>query len=121
MNSYKLINGTRDTALARNIEVAGSWFSRLRGLLGRKELAEGHCLVLNPCNSIHTCFMKFNIDALFIDCNGLVVHAMQNLAPYRFSPVLRNARYVIELPANTLQTTGTLTGDWVYIEETGSD
>ncbi len=107
----KVVNQTRGMVLADRVQTAKTWRSRLRGLLLRDCLPEGHCLVLEPCNSVHTCFMKFNIDVLFVDSRGTVVYLLANLPPFRFSPVVRNAEYVIELPADTIRSTGTAVND----------
>ena len=49
------------------IEMADSFFSRLRGLMGRRHLDKGTGLLLVPCNSIHMLFMRFAIDVIYID------------------------------------------------------
>lgn len=109
------INETRGTVLAESLELADTWLGRLKGLLGRGHLTAKHGLVLSPCNSIHTCFMKFSIDVLFFDQGGQVVYVIENMQPFRFSPKVDQARYVLELPAGTLDATGTLPGDYVSI------
>jgi uncharacterized membrane protein (UPF0127 family) len=109
----QLINKTRAAVLAENVELAITWFARLRGLLSKTKLPQRQCLVLHPCNSIHTCFMKFNIDVLFVKESGEIVHQMENVSPYRFSPVIKEARFVIELPAGEIRYTGTKSGDFV--------
>lgn len=113
----KVINQTRGVVLAERTEIADTWLSRLRGLLFRDKLAPRDCLILHPCNSVHTCFMRFNIDVLFVDRDGRVVYLWENVPPFRFSPVIRTARFVVELPANTIEMTGTLPNDQVNIVE----
>lgn len=49
------------------VEIAESFFSRLRGLMGRSHLDKGHGLLLAPCNSIHMLFMRFAIDVVYLD------------------------------------------------------
>jgi len=89
---------TRGFSLARKVEKADTFFSRLRGLLGRKDLPAGHGLWLVPGATIHTCFMAFTIDAVFLD-RGLRVLRVQTLPPWRFSPWVAGAASVLELPS----------------------
>lgn len=102
-----IMNHTKNVVLAAETEIAATWFRRMRGLMFRDVLPESCCLVIIPCNSIHTCFMRFNIDVLFADKTGTVVYLLENMPPFRFSPVVRGARYVVELPAHTIARTGT--------------
>jgi len=64
-------------------EVARSYFQRARGLIGRQELAPGTGMLILHCNAIHTCFMKFPIDAIFLDRHGNVVKTVRNIRPWR--------------------------------------
>ncbi|WP_418791034.1 DUF192 domain-containing protein [Phosphitispora sp. TUW77] len=111
----KVINLTQNTILANRVEIARTWLTRLKGLLGRDRLPEGHCLIIAPCRSVHTHFMKFNIDILFVDISGRIVYLMENIPPFRISPNVRQARFVIELPAGTVNSTGTLINDCLNI------
>ncbi len=102
-----VMNHTKNAVLADQAEIASTWFGRLRGLMFRAGLPDRNCLVIIPCNAIHTCFMKFNIDVLFADETGTVVYLLENMPPFRFSPIVRGAKYVVELPAHTVAHTGT--------------
>ncbi|MCQ2393242.1 MAG: DUF192 domain-containing protein [Kiritimatiellae bacterium] len=64
-------------------EVAKSFFQRARGLIGRKSLAPGTGLLILRCNAIHTFFMRFPIDATFLDKNDQVVKIVRNIPPWR--------------------------------------
>ena len=112
----QVINCTRNVILADRVEVAGTWLRRLKGLLGRNGLPGGHCLIIVPCKSVHTHFMKFNIDVLFADSSGRVVHMIENMPPFRFGPVVKNAFIVVELPAQTIADTGTSLSDHLNIK-----
>jgi uncharacterized membrane protein (UPF0127 family) len=72
--------------------------TRMRGLLGRRGLAQGEGLLLQPAGSIHTFFMRFPIDAVFLDRSGSVVDVVRRLKPWRAATRLR-ARAVLELAA----------------------
>lgn len=111
-----IINRTRGVALAREARIAGSWWSRLRGLLGKKGLKPGQGLVLAPCNAIHTCFMRFTIDVVFINDYGRVLEIYHTMAPFRFSARVKGAARVVELPAGILRQSDTRVGDVLALE-----
>jgi len=90
--------------------VADSASSRLRGLLGRRSLAGGEGLLLRPASSIHTWFMRFPIDAVFLDGDGRVVRIADDLRPWRAAG-RRGARAVLELASGECARRGVRTGD----------
>lgn len=90
--------------------------SRLQGLINRPFLESGSALVLPRCKSIHTFFMRFPIDVLFLNKQGKVVGKIEAMAPFRISPLFWQARQAIELPANTLKNTATQIADIIQIE-----
>lgn len=106
----KLINLTNGSVLADKIEVASNFKKRLKGLIGRPGLNQGEALILLPCSSIHTCFMTFPIDVLFVDKDAVVLHALGNMKPFRLSPVISRSYMAIELPAGRIAATGTTAG-----------
>ncbi len=112
-----IINRTRGVALAREARLAATWWARLKGLLGKKSLKPGEALVLTPCNAIHTCFMRFAMDAVFINDYGRVLQVCHAMPPFRFSARVKGAVKVVELPAGILQHSGTLVGDMLEIAE----
>ena len=71
-----VVNGIR-------AEVARTFWQRVIGLMGRKSLPEGEGLLILKCNSIHTCFMRFAIDATFLDRDDNVVKVVRNIRPWR--------------------------------------
>ena len=64
-------------------EVAGSFPERAKGLIGRKGLERGKGMLITRCNCIHTFFMRFAIDATFLDGDGRVVKVVRNIRPWR--------------------------------------
>ena len=70
------VNGVR-------AEVAKTFLQRLKGLMGRKCLPPGEGMLILKCNAIHTCFMRFAIDATFLDCDDNVVKVVRNIRPWR--------------------------------------
>lgn len=112
----RLINTTKNTVLAENVIVAKSIFARMKGLLGKRRLQENHAVMLVPCKSIHTCFMQFTIDVVFVDNKNTVVKALSNVKPFRLSPLVFNASFAIELPAGVIKATNTAESDTILLE-----
>jgi uncharacterized membrane protein (UPF0127 family) len=79
-------------------QVADGFFSRLRGLLGRRGLEPGEGLLLSPSSSVHTLFMRFPIDIVFLDRGFQVVGVSADVRPWRLTG-RRGARHVLELAA----------------------
>ncbi|TEA77264.1 DUF192 domain-containing protein [Allopusillimonas ginsengisoli] len=77
---------------------ADTFWRRLRGLYGKGRLAPGHGVCLAPCNAIHTCWLRTEIDVVFLDGRGRELRCVQRLKPWR-AAWCRQARLVIELPA----------------------
>ena len=86
------------TVVCEHCLLAETMFARLRGLLGRSGLSSGEGMLLRPAASIHTAFMRFPIDAVFLDRENRVVKVAAELAPWR-AAACRGSRTVLELPA----------------------
>jgi uncharacterized protein len=113
----KINNLTKKTILAQEARLADKLWARMKGLLGEQKLLPGQGLVLKPCNSIHTFFMNFSIDVLFLDKADRVVKMFSVLKPFRLTSVYFSAHLAIELPAGVIQATGTSLGDIVQLED----
>lgn len=74
---------------------------RLKGLLGRESLGDEEGILLKPCNSIHMFFMKFAIDAIFLDKNNRILHIAHSIRPWRLSALIFGAVSVLEVKAGT--------------------
>jgi uncharacterized membrane protein (UPF0127 family) len=94
-----------------------SLFFRMKGLLGRDRLPEGEGILLGSCNSIHMLFMKFAIDAVFLDKENRVVHVCERIAPWKISRVILAAKSVLEIPAGTAERCGLRLGDVLVFEK----
>ena len=105
-------NATRHTILATTLEVADSGPTRSKGLLGRKGLAPGEGLWIVPCESVHTFFMQFPIDLVYLDRKNRIRKVRGNVPPWRLSVCL-SAHSILELPAGTIRATQTERGDTV--------
>lgn len=83
-----------------SVKTCKSFSSRLFGLMFKKNFNYG--LVFPKCNSIHTFFMKENIDVIMTDVNGNILHVFKNLKPYRIILPKKSVYYTFEFPANKL-------------------
>jgi uncharacterized membrane protein (UPF0127 family) len=108
-------NSSRGTVLASSLEVADSGPARNKGLLSRDGLAPGGGLWIVPCQSVHTFFMRFPIDLVYLDSRKRVRKVKSAVGPGRISFCL-TAQSVIELPAGTILETQTQRGDLLQIE-----
>ncbi len=99
---YKAVNLTTGEVIAARVKIACDFRSRSVGLLNRSSLQDDEALLIKPCNSIHTFFMKFPIDVVFLDQKGKVVRAKKNLVPWRLCFCLIKGYMTLELPAGKL-------------------
>jgi uncharacterized membrane protein (UPF0127 family) len=109
--SAGLVVARSGAVVCARLERAATWRARLVGLLGRDGLAAGEGLLLEPCNAVHTLFMRFTIDVAFLDRAGAVVALAPRLPPWRATRVHLAARATLELPAGALEAAGVAVGD----------
>jgi uncharacterized membrane protein (UPF0127 family) len=107
---FLVTNLTRSTVLATRLDVADSGPKRNKGLLGRDGLASGEGLWIVPCESVHTFFMRFPIDLVYLDRKNKVKKVRSAVGAWRLSACL-SAHSVLELPAGTIRNTQTQPGD----------
>ena len=110
-------NQTRGRPLITHGELADTFWTRFRGLMGRSSLPEGGGLVLKGEKSIHTFFMKFPIDVAFLAGDGRVLTLHHGLKPNRLSRISLRAEGVLELAAGRLRATGTDVGDIIEFRD----
>ena len=115
-----LVNQRTDAALARHVEVAVTRSARRKGLLGRSGLGSSCALILAPCAAIHTMFMRFDIDAVFVDDDGRAVKVVRKLVPWRIAADA-TAHAVVELPAGSLDEVDVAVGDRLYLLASSGD
>jgi uncharacterized protein len=111
----QLTNKSKNLILVAHVEQAKSMASRLKGLLGRDSLKSDQTLWLEPCNSIHTFFMKFAIDVVFVDKNLVVRKVVLNLPPWRLLAPVIGAQSVFEFAAGVLDTNKISPGDQLHV------
>ena len=115
MKQVAVHNKTRNIILAGEALVADTALTRLRGLLGRPPLENSQALIIRPSQGIHTFFMSYPIDAIYVGSEGQIVRCLEHLRPFRFAPISLRTRFVAEFPAGTLKRTGTRVGDRVEL------
>jgi hypothetical protein len=103
-------------AVCERCVVADSPLRRMRGLLGRRGLGPDEGILLRPAGSIHTFFMRFPIDAVFLDRDHRVVRVAATLPPWRFAAA-RRSRAVLELRAGEAAARGISVGDVLLVAE----
>jgi uncharacterized membrane protein (UPF0127 family) len=109
-------NVTRRVDLGKKIRTATSLVDRAIGLLATPSLSQGEGLWISPCKSIHTFFMRYPIDVLFLDAEGHVIH-QKTFHPWRISSWEMKSRGVLELAAGTIRRTGTQLGDRIEFKD----
>ncbi len=113
-------NLTRQVVLAHRVYPAFTFWKRLKGLLGKKNFFPGEGLLLKPCAAVHSWFMSFPFDVIFLDEGLVVVHIIESMPPFRISPVIRKAQAVLELPAGVISCSGTRVGDQLGVSYSSS-
>jgi len=113
--SVQLVHDRSRAVIARNVELALTRTARRKGLLGRASIASGAALVLAPCFAVHTAFMRFPIDVLFVDRSGRALRMIDGLQPWRAAASLR-AYATIEMAAGTLEQYRVVAGDRLLLE-----
>jgi uncharacterized protein len=112
----RVTNQTRSRELATRADIADTSAKRRTGLLKHTGLAPGEGLWIVPCEGVHTFGMKFPIDVVFLNKQRKVLKIRPNMVRRRISMSLL-ARSVLELPAGTLEATGTVRGDQLELEK----
>ena len=97
---WRLYNETSGIVLAERVFAADNFFSRLRGLIGYPPLEAGSALWIEPCQQVHTHFMRWPLQVVFLDRDLHVVRVIRELRPWRVSPWVRSARSAVELAAD---------------------
>lgn len=99
----KIYDRATGQCLAERVLLANTFFTRLRGLMfRRRRLAPTEALWLRPCNGVHTFWMLFAIDVIFLDRELRIVKLVENMRPFRVTRPHLAARSVLEMPAHTI-------------------
>ena len=116
--SLRLLHPRTGRVLAERLRVPRTFVGRGLGLMFRRELPAGEGLWIRPCNGIHMFFMRFAIDAVFVDRALRVVRVRAGLRPWRVVPLVFRAHSVLELPAGTVAGLDLQRGEPLSIEPT---
>jgi uncharacterized membrane protein (UPF0127 family) len=103
------VDDASDRVVAEHVEVATSMWARFWGLMFRRKLDEGHALLIDPCSSVHTFFMRFRMDAVFLDKDGVVTKVAACMKPYR-AALGPKSKKVLEMPCGAAEAAGISAG-----------
>jgi len=109
--AFQVVNRMTGQVIASPVYYASSFFLRMRGLLGRSFLKDGEGLYLPKCNSIHTFFMQFSIDVVFIDKSLRVKKVVPHLKPFRLAWGSTGTFGTLEVAAETANKKNCVPGD----------
>lgn len=98
---YKLVNKNGDI-ISHKMVMATNFLSRIKGLMFSENLPDCDGFLISPCNSIHTFFMRYSLDILFLDKDFKVVMPLYDLSPWRMTWIYFNSRHVLEMKAGTM-------------------
>ncbi|MEX2225212.1 MAG: DUF192 domain-containing protein [Dehalococcoidia bacterium] len=117
LTTFSVRNADRGTILATNGQRASSYWARFWGLMFKKRVPEGGGILLTRSNSIHSCFMRFRFDAIFLDKDDRVVKIVPSMRQWWLAFGGRGAKDTLELPAGVAERTNTQKGDLLVFEE----
>ena len=95
----KCINKTKNIQVSAEVYLADNFFSRLKGLMFKSGLKKGEGLLIKQCKQVHTFFMKFDIDVVFLDKSGKAVYIAQNMGGRKISKWILKACDALEFEA----------------------
>ncbi len=98
----RLVNSSTGTVIITRMEIAKTFWSRFLGLQFRNSLAMNAGLLLCPCCSLHTCFMRFPIDVIMLDGNNNVLAIRRNIQPWRTVICVRQTKSIVETPVGAV-------------------
>lgn len=116
MKTLAARNHSTGSLVADRVTVADTRVSRAIGLLSRRGLEPGEGLWIVPSRGVHTFWMRFTIDVVALDRDGVVVDAVPDMNPWRIRLPRRGTAGVLELEAGALRRTGTKLGDRIAFE-----
>src|SRR5947209_20577024 len=118
MRHVRVVNRTNGRVLAERAELADNYWTRFKGLMGRRDLPAGGGLVLKPGGGIHMWFMRMPLDVIHVDKSDRVTHVLRGIKPWRFGPLFVGNKIAIELAVGTAA--ATQIGDQIVVENVQS-
>lgn len=113
----RVVNETRGNVVVETVEMADNFFTRFKGLMGRPGIPHDHGLWIVPCADIHSFFMRFEFDAVFLSKEGTVLHLIRNMKPWRMSKWVKGGHIVLELDGGVIDEKGVALGDVIQLEK----
>lgn len=117
----QLLNSSKSNAnVANHVTFATSFLKKAFGLMGRQPLAAGEALYFRgtkmmPCNSIQTCFMRFDLDVIFLDSSERVLSVSRNVKPWRMTWPVSGAVHAIEMTSGSAEVAKIEIGDLLHV------
>lgn len=108
-------NKTSNQTLLAHGRLAANPWTRLRGLIGVRQLAAGDGLLIKPCHGVHCMFMSIPIDVVYVDRSDRVVAVDKAMSPWAVGKIYRQSAYVVELPVGAIDATNTKPGDQLAV------
>jgi len=112
----KIVDLSNGKLIASGASIAHSLLSRLVGVIGMREMPAGSAIIIPHCRQVHTMFVRFCIDVLFVDKYHRVIGVQECMLPFSVSGYHRKSDYVIELPGGTVHTLGIQLCDDIQVE-----
>jgi uncharacterized protein len=109
----QLVNLSNGRIIAKQVKEANSFWQRFRGLMFTRTFPSGGALYIKPCRSIHTFFMNYAIDVMYLDANFQIVGLDIAVPPGKVGKSYKDAKSVVELPANKVLETETKIGHYI--------
>ncbi len=106
---------TKNRVLFEKVFISQTFFSRAKGLIGKKQMENNEAMWIKPCNGVHTYFMKFSLDVLFLDKNMQVCAIEKKVKPFRFSKIYFKAKSVLEINSGLSDEKQIKIGDYLYV------
>ena len=113
-----VIDLNQEIIIANEVRKATTFWQRLLGLLAKKDLSTEQGLIIEPCKIVHTFFMNFDLDIIFLNQSGRVVELVERMPPNQISPFVSKAHSVIELRAGVIEDKGINLGNEITIKKT---
>ncbi len=110
-----IVQKNGNTFTVKNVKVAKTFIDRAIGLMFKRKMKGFSALLIRPCNAIHTCFMRYSLDVLFLDKNFMIVKIIRCLSPWRFTWIYFRSSQVLELPGGVVPDSVKV-GDRVEVE-----
>lgn len=115
------VTNTDGRVIVSRLRVAQTAWQRFRGLMFDTSLQPGEALLIPQCNAIHCAFMRLSIDVLFLSDAGDVVRVMEQMKPWRASPLVRGAVQVLECYPGTIREFGIVSGQRLNLDTGTAD